>query len=342
MFLLLVPLSAFAKVQDGRYKKEKTIKKAYNVSGNILTDINNRYGMITVSTWDQNRTEIDVLVRVSGNNEREVTERFQNIDVNFTASNSKVAAKSSIGNYICNGGVIMEINFVVRIPRNGRINLENEYGNIRVGEIHGASSITIKYGQINVDALLNNSNIIDLEYSGGSRIGHVNAANINAKYSEISVGRGNKVSVQGEYSMIKIDRVEDLNYKLNYGELKSDTAGVVTGIGEYLTTKFENITKLLNITANYGHVNVGKLQNNVKNVAVVSQYTSVHLGYAENFAFDFEIILKHDKLDSTRGLKFTQKTENTDEAYYKGYNIKSGVNKLFIKSEFGHIKLQSK
>jgi len=334
--LLLLPFGMWAN-DNGKFKKEKTIRKAYNVSGNVLMDIGHKYGMITVTTWDQNRAEIDVLVRVTGNNEKEVNERFDKIGVDFKTGNNSVIARSSMGGYACNQNITTQVNFIVKMPKSGRVKLDNEYGHIRLSEVDGPSTITCRYGQINVDALNNTTNTVKIEYSGGCRIGYMKGGSLTAQYSDIMLANSEKVTVTGEYSNVKMKNVDDMKYKCSYGEINVENADIVTGRGDYATSRFTVIKKLANLTADYGHINIGNVERTVKNIAITSTYTSVNIGYDEDYPFDFEVYLKYNGLQA-QGLKYTTSIEKNENSYYKGYNKNSGINKIFIKSEYAPVK----
>ena len=76
----------------GKYTKEKKIHKEYTVNANAGFQLDNSFGNVTISTWNENRTVIDVVITTNGNNEAKVTERLNDITVAFTANGSKVSA----------------------------------------------------------------------------------------------------------------------------------------------------------------------------------------------------------------------------------------------------------
>ena len=91
--LLLVPVLALAGNEwSGRHTKQKKITKSFNVSANALLKIDNSYGNIDITTWNENRVEIEVLIKTNGNDEEKVIQRLREIDVDFKASNSRVSA----------------------------------------------------------------------------------------------------------------------------------------------------------------------------------------------------------------------------------------------------------
>ena len=85
--LALIPLVAMGHMDsdklNGRYTKEKTIKKEYNVNPDALFKVKNSYGNVTLTSWNENRVEIEVHIKTNGNDEDRVQERLDEIDVEF-------------------------------------------------------------------------------------------------------------------------------------------------------------------------------------------------------------------------------------------------------------------
>lgn len=82
LILLVLPLSLLANGKmNGKYTKEKTIKKEFTVNKDALLKINNKYGNLHITSWDQSRTVIEVHITTNGNDESKVTQRLSEIDV---------------------------------------------------------------------------------------------------------------------------------------------------------------------------------------------------------------------------------------------------------------------
>ncbi|MEM9143807.1 MAG: hypothetical protein AAGA86_12530, partial [Bacteroidota bacterium] len=81
----------------GKYTKEKTIKKEFNVNSNALLKIDNSYGNLNLTSWDENRVLIEVHIKTNGNNEEKVKQKLDGITVDFDASSSQVSAKTIFG-----------------------------------------------------------------------------------------------------------------------------------------------------------------------------------------------------------------------------------------------------
>jgi 16S rRNA C967 or C1407 C5-methylase (RsmB/RsmF family) len=99
--LALIPLVVGAHVDNdklnGRYTKEKTIKKEYNVNSDALFKVKNSYGNLNITSWNENRVVIEVHIKTNGNDEDRVQERLNEIDVDFENNPSMVSAITRFG-----------------------------------------------------------------------------------------------------------------------------------------------------------------------------------------------------------------------------------------------------
>lgn len=337
LLLLIIPAVVLAGGTKGKYTKEKKISKAYMVNSNAGLDVTNMYGSIYVTTWDEDKTTVDVVIKVSGNNEDKVDKRLATIDVDFEAARALVKANTRIGSMNSNN-LSMEINYTIKIPKNGSINLNNQYGSIITGKIFGKADIKCQYGDINIDELNNALNNINLSYSGTTKINYMNAGDVKAEYSSFKLAKGNILKIKAAYTGMVIGEVQDINFKTDYGDLNIKNAGNAAGSGDYSALRFGGISGLLNATCNYGEVKVGSIGKNVKNVAVNATYTTVHLNYAGDYAFDFELKLEYGSLRGATDFKFTSKKEEDNEYHYKGYHKQQGTNRIYVSVEYGDIK----
>ena len=136
ILLLLMPFITLANTnaEIAKTTKERNIKKSFNVSSNATLKISNSYGNLEVITWDQNKIDFDITIRVTGNNEEKVVDRLENIDVDFSSSNDYVSAITKIGknsknwwNWGKKMNLKLEINYVVKMPMSGNVDLNNRF-----------------------------------------------------------------------------------------------------------------------------------------------------------------------------------------------------------------------
>ncbi|QTD38300.1 hypothetical protein JL193_03085 [Polaribacter batillariae] len=198
--LLLFPFISSANNKEKKHEKSKTITKEYNVNSNALVALDNSYGDLNITTWDKNRVEIEVKITVNGNDLEDVEEKLNSINVAFSASSSKVSAKTVFGKkknswswWKRSKNVNYKINYFVKMPKTNNINLKNDYGSIYLGNISGEATINCDYGKIVVGELSSNNNNISLDYCSTSTIAYIKSGDINVDYSKLSIENSEKL-----------------------------------------------------------------------------------------------------------------------------------------------------
>lgn len=338
LILLLLPAIALAGTHKGKYIKEKRISKSYSVNATAGLNVANKYGSIFITTWDQDKTEIEVHIIVSGNYEDDVVKRLNGINVDFEAVRTHVAAKTRIENYK-GKSICMEINYTIKIPKNGAIGVNNQYGAIKLGKINGAINLSCQYGSVIIDELNNDNNTLKMQYCDNGRINFIKSGDVTIQYSDMNIGRANSLNLVAQYGDATITTVNNLTYKIQYGDLLVKTADKVTGSGNYSDMTIGTVENLLNVTTNYGDLSVVKLGKDVKNVSVTATYSDINMGYDEATAFDFELAGSYSDISVPPGVKVTERIERSSSTSYKGYYKTSGAARVYIKTMYGDITI---
>ena len=84
LLALMIPIMGFSINEEPPFVKQKVINKAYLVKPDAGINIDNAYGNISVSTWNEDKIELDILIKVSGDSEKWVNRRIEGIDVKIT------------------------------------------------------------------------------------------------------------------------------------------------------------------------------------------------------------------------------------------------------------------
>jgi hypothetical protein len=334
---LLLPGIIMAGTGKGKYTKEKKISKAFAVNNNAGTTISNRYGSVYITAWDENRTEIDVTVKVSGNDEDDVTKRLSGINVEFSGTKASVVAKTIIDNFR-GKNTNLEVNYTIKIPKYGTVGVANQYGAIRLGKIYGDINLSCQYGEVSIDELNGDSNTLKLQYCDNGKINYCKNADITAQYSDFQLERVGNLQLNSQYSDVSITAVGSLSYKCQYADLNVRSASKLIGLGSYSDLSLGTINELLNITTNYGDLTISKLGKQVKNVTIVNTYADVKINFDPEIAFDFEITGSYSDVSGLGNFKVNERVEKSSSVSYKGYYQKSNVGRLYIRSQYGDIE----
>jgi hypothetical protein len=348
-FISLLPLAAAANDSlMNRFTKEKTIKKEFRVNSDALLKVNNSYGNLTLTSWNENRIVIEVHIKTNGNNEEKVQEKLNEITVDFDASQNMVSAKTiyddNKGGWNWGWGrrnnVNMQINYNIKLPVKNNVHLSNDYGNIILDRIDGHAKISCDYGRMEIGELRGRNNELSFDYTSKSNIGYINSGSISADYSGFEIEKAGNLNITADYTNSTIGQMADLIYTSDYGNLEVSDVGNVQGRGDYINVKLGSVHGNVDISADYGSLDIRQLSSDAGNVLINTDYTGVNIGYSPQYQFDFEITTKYAGVKGMDDMEVNISHEKSQERYYKGYHgqANSGRN-LSIRSDYGGISL---
>lgn len=348
--LLLVPAITFANNGfKGKYTKKKEIKKEYTVSANDLLKIDNSYGNIDITTWDQNRVEIEVIIKTNGNDEEKVEDRLKEIDVQFNHNSDGVSAKTIFEHsnkswwsslFSFNSNVNMEVNYRIKAPVTNNVDLSNDYGSINLDKLKGDATISCDYGRLLIGELLGSNNYLNFDYTQNSSIGYMKRGKINADYSEFTIDEAGTLQVSADYTDSNIIKVENISFNNDYGSLKVDKLKNMKGQGDYLGVKLGLVYGSLDVNMDYGSLSIGKIMPAMKRIEIDSDYTSIKIGYDHEAAFTFDVNTSYGDVDGLEGNVFTinKRNQSGTDSYYQGYHLaRNSGGSININSSYGSV-----
>jgi len=330
----------------GKYTKEKTIKMEFNVNADALLKVDNSYGNLNITSWNENRILIEVHIKTNGNNEEKVQRKLEEISVDFEASSSMVSARtdfdddsSSWGwNWGKNNNVNMQINYTIKLPIKSNINLDNDYGSIILDRVDGHAKINCDYGRLDIGELRGRNNQLNFDYTSKSTIGYMNSGKISADYSGFTIEKAGDLDINADYTNSTIGEMGNLQYSSDYGKIEIGEAKNVQGTGDYINVQLGTIHGNVDIVADYGSLKIGKMAKDAGNIQIKTDYTGVKIGYAHEYHFDFEISTSYSGVSGKDDFEIKISEEKNTSKYYKGhYGSANGGNSVSISSDYGDI-----
>jgi len=345
--MLMLPIATFANDNDwkGKHTKEKKIHKEYNVNSDATLKVDNSYGNINITTWNENRIVIDVTITTNGNNEEKVQKKLDDIDVEFNATSSMVSAETLFNKKKSrswwnwgNSNVNMEINYVIKMPITNNVDLDNDYGNLNLDKLEGQAEINCDYGKVTTKELMADNNDINFDYTNNSYFEYIKSGKINADYSSYTIGKTNRLDIDADYTKSHIEIAEDVTYNCDYGSLIVDKANNVGGDGDYLTLRLGDIYKNVNVKADYGSMKIENMTANAGSITVDSDYMKITIGYNSGYNFDYDIDLDYGSLRGSDDFEMVKEKIESRDKYYSGYHGSKGSGNLIkITSDYGSV-----
>lgn len=353
--LVLSPSIAFCSTNynndlNGKHTKEKKISKKFTVAPDATLKINNSYGNVDISTWNQNTISIEVIVKTNGNDEQKVREKLDEINVQFQQTSAGVSAKTLFtkensswwsGLFSNSSNVNMEINYVIRAPVTNNVDLSNDYGSIFLDKLTGNSRISCDYGRLDIGELRGDNNQINFDYSRNSHFGYINRAVINADYSEFTIDDARSIELNADYTTSKLKRVELLKFNCDYGSLQVDKVKRITGNADYLSTKIGDLHQSADLSMDYGNVSIDKIMKGAGDVKISSNYAGVKIGYAESHPFSFNLNSAYGNVKGLDGFEVNKQNQSGSSKSFAGHHLSSANNSnIVVNSNYASISFQ--
>ncbi|WP_422351793.1 hypothetical protein [Flagellimonas sp.] len=346
--LALLPLMLVANngKLKGRYTKEKTIKKEFNVNSDALFKVRNSYGNLNITSWNENRVVVEVHIKTNGNNEEKVQDRLDEIDVDFENSNSLVSARTMFGDRGNSWGwkwgkrnnVSVQVNYTVKIPVKNSVSLSNDYGNIYLDRVDGHAKISCDYGKIDIGELRGRNNELRFDYTSRSNFEYINSAEIIADYSGFTVEKAGNLIIKADYTNSVVRKMENLEYASDYGSLEVNEVNNVSGNGDYVGVKLGTVHGDVSITSDYGSLKIDQMAPDAGDINIKTDYTGMKIGYHPDYHFEFEISAEYAGVSGKEPFEINISKEKSSEKYYKGYyGSENSGNTVLITTDYGGI-----
>jgi len=232
-----------------------------------------------------------------------------------------------------------EINYTIKIPKNGSVKIKNNYGSIITTDLFSSTNLSCDYGKLTLGRLNGNSNLISFDYCNKSSIEYLKTATISANYSSFTLNDFTNLIINSDYTDCVLSNGKNLKYNCNYTKLNIGNVFNLEGDGDYLNIKVNQISNVLQINTEYSKIVVAEIDEKAKAINIDAEYTAIELSYHPNFAFNFDINLRYAKLKYNGDFEFNSKQEKSFSKIYEGYHKKSGVNKVSIQSDYGNVSL---
>ncbi|MDX1364612.1 MAG: hypothetical protein R3243_10360, partial [Arenibacter latericius] len=338
-------------ILNGKYTKEKIIKKEYVVNPDAILKVKNSYGNLNIISWNENRILIEVQVKTTGDNEEMVQRKLDEITIDFEATKSMVAATTEFNKsksnwnwgWRKNNHVNMQVNYTIKIPIKNSVNLSNDYGNIFLNRIDGHANISCDYGRLEIGELHGKNNKLSFDYTSRSRIDYINSGSISADYSDFTIEKAGNLNIVADYTNTNINSMEDLTYTSDYGKLAVGKLGNIKGQGDYINIVLGKVHGDLNIRSSYGSIKIDEIASDAGNLQLKTEYTGIKLGYAPDYHFNFEIQTSYAGVSGKENFTIEVSNEKSSENYYKGfYGSQNSGKSISISSEYGGISFKKK
>lgn len=305
-------------------EKVKTYSKSYPADGNDKLSISNKFGKVTVNTWNKNEFKVDVQIKGVATDDETAQKLIDNTNISDSKNGDVVSfntvfntnGRNSIWDLFNNRNDRhkVEVNYTVYMPAKNALDIDNKYGAIELPDIDGKVTINSAYGSFAAKTLSHADNSIKVRY-GSANIDVLNTCDLDVGYGSLDLDAVDKINGRFSYSSVKIGKIK--------------TGG--------------------SIDAHYaGGVQIDDLDKNFNSFAVNASYSSVKVGVNNATNADFDITVHYGGFDyGDVPVNITDKSPSDDaKGFHPTHNYKGHVGKgssdrvITIRSSYGGVKFE--
>ena len=334
--------------QESNAEKSKTLSKSFSVDVNDKVNLNNKYGAVTIKTWDKKEVKIDIDIKAYSNSDNEAQKMMDAVTIDANKNGDMITVKTNMsersgryGHGVKNGVITwrreVKINYVVYMPATNSLTVSQQYGNVEVGNFNGPTSLKVQYGNLVAGNLNNSNNYVSVQY-GKCDIQELNAGVVNHSYNgPVNIGSAGTLELDAEYVGVNINTIRrSADLKIQYG--KGLTVGTIGGNlllnAEYAKVNINTVKGNAVVKQAYGDLNVASSGK----IAVDAEYSNVTLGTVNgdaNISMDYNRLSISEITPACKNFTFAGEYVGVGIGFAERYNGNFNVTTSYAGFKFG-------
>lgn len=309
-FLLLINTVTLADEFTKKYEKN------YPVNREAQLIIDNRYGDITINTWEQQEVKIVVTITAESKKEEKANRFFEQVNIKFTHSPEMVKAITSFASKKFSVKDF-SVDYMIYAPGSLVFDLKNKFGDIYLPDLGGSLFLYLAYGEFDFGRLLNEKNTLKISYSEGN-IETMTGGSIDLAYSELSIENLYNVRLNSSFSEIDLESVDVVDIYSKYDEYELESANVVKLDCSFTEFSLAMLNTTFTGDLDYGELMINNTGTAVDDIIINTKFTDVSCGLTNNISWIFNAITEFSDMEFEASHPFISQIEKN--SYKKNYS----------------------
>ena len=300
MTALLLVLNVYL-IEAQSFTENKNVVKRYKIYPGSTLDITNKYGKIEFVNWDKDSAMIEAFLKIQTNSASRMSKLRNSIDFDFSITNHYIVAKTVFktnGNAIISGikniaesivynGDEVKIDYIVTIPKNINIRVNNKYGDVYADDIDGDIRFIVANGGFKANNLTGNVSI-ELSFGDGT-LNKMDKGRLAVSYSDFTVKEANQLNLESKSSKINIENVESLKLKSRHDKLQLGSLKFLTGETDFSDIWINSLTEEMNLNTKFGSITTDNIRKGFSFVNINSELTDLSLFFERGSTYQYDI-----------------------------------------------------
>ncbi|MDO5975986.1 hypothetical protein [Flavivirga jejuensis] len=285
----------------------KTIDEIYKMTNAGELHLDNKYGNVTITGWEENDISIKIEIKVTNKKKENAKILLDRIVSNIRTANDFVNITSEISEkntslfsrYFNKVNPFefdksnVEINYIISLPINAEIDITNKFGDVIIDNWTGKLKANIEHGDLWINDAITNARI-DMKF-GKLRSRSITYGTINLKNGDIDIKSSKNLLLRTSGTKIEIDAVEDLELISSKDEIIIQKVGKIEGELNFSNAQIEYVEEKIRLNMKVAELRVAKINQADASVSINQESSDININIT-GLSFKFDATLEQGLL----------------------------------------------
>jgi hypothetical protein len=325
---LLLPNTLLAKSEE----LTKSIEKSFPIEKTGSLKIVNQFGKVELIQHDKNTVEVSVKITVESSNDEKAQRKLDEIEIIFSSTSNSVEMRTSFGKAKNNFNGSFQIDYIVKAPSSLSLDINNQFGDVFIGEWKGATNLDIGYGSLTAGKLLADNNDVNLEFSKGT-VGLINKGTLELAYSDrFNLDKTKDLSIRSSFSSYEIQSAEHLVCRSEYDDIEIEEVNRIELNASFSGVKIGKLFVNGDLSNEYGAIKLGYVSKGFEGLKLENSFSNIKVEFEHGSQFTFECDADFGDISLPKDATVSVDKKDHTSNYKKG-SIGSGDNLAHVSVE---------
>ena len=285
----------------------KTIDEIYEMTNAGELHLENKYGNVVISGWDESEISIKVDIKVTNKKRENAKSLLDRIVIDLKSVNDFVSITSEISEknnsffsrYFNKVNPFefdksnVEINYTVYLPTNAEIDISNKFGDVIIDNWTGRLKANVEHGDLWVNEDISNARIT-MKF-GKLRSKSIAYGTVNLKNGNIDIASSGKLLLKTSGTKIEIEDVEDLELISSKDEIDIQRVARLEGELVFSNAQIQSVGEKISLNMKVAELRVDKIEQPDGYVTINQESSDINIDIT-GLAFNFDATLEQGLL----------------------------------------------
>ncbi len=135
---------------SGLTKVSRNVNNAYPARKDVAVSVTNEFGSIRVQAWDNPVVKVEAVITVGAGDPETAGRILAGVEAAAVEAAGTLDVRSRIPDVRALGTVVVEVNYVLTVPRGASLNCSNTFGDTSLQGLSGAVALDARYGVVDL------------------------------------------------------------------------------------------------------------------------------------------------------------------------------------------------